>query len=456
MTTTTTRLISALLLVAACGGGSDDPPGADGATDGPSGGADAPLTDGGGGTDGGGPLTTCAAGARVDEVGGVSGATALRFGVIGDRWVATWQQVASVSPDSQYHAKGRIFDGATFGDVLELGIDVYGNSVPIVTDSAGRAWFQRYSGNPSGDRFRFDLVAGTVSSNETFTLVNAGSDPHAIASYPSGGAISAYNAGGAITIERWTPAAPTWTAIPLAGTPTTNPGEIRVATNDAGQAVVAWLHQTAGGDTEIQGAIHDGATTWSPIATLTFPSGTPGAGTMKVAMLSTGDAVITYLRGSSVEQTLLHAAGTIDAPTPITTELTSSYFDLILDGWDRQTLLTYEMAGSPHAIVRRNVSGTWGPARDFGVASSAHIVEDLADGHVAVLTYASPTLSVARTTDPGGDEFSASVPTPIGLTSTMSLPLQASAIFGTDGSLTVIAIDQLEPSGSGIATAICR
>ena len=450
---------SLALLLAACGGGSDDPSAGDGGTDGPSGGADAPRGDGGG-TDGGGggTLTSCEVGPRIDTLGGVSGSTPMRVGVYADRFVTTWQQIASVSKDGQYHAMGRVFDGTAFGPVTDLGIDVYGNANPISVDSAGRAFFQRYSGSPSGERRRIDLTTGTFSAAEPFTTINAGSAPIAIAAYPSGGAVSAYNNGAGITIERWTPAAPTWTAIPLAGTPTTF-GEVRVATNDAGQAVVAWLRQTPTSDIEISAAIHDGVSTWSPIATLTFGSGAPRPSAIEIAMLSTGDAVIAFQRGLGIESTLVHSAGTIDPPTPIVADgLAAAGFEFVVDGWDRQTLLTYEGAGTPHTFVRRNVTGTWGEARDLGTASSTHIVEDLVDGHVAIFTYQAPTLSLRRTTDPAGDVFTAAVPVPIGVSSTMTTPYQTAALFSPGGgaTITVVAIDQLEPSGIGLGTATCH
>ncbi|HUS63190.1 MAG TPA: hypothetical protein VMZ28_01565 [Kofleriaceae bacterium] len=440
-----------LSILAACGGGGGDDDG-NGGDDVDGGGGD--EADGGGEEadgGGGGPftLTECDDSHRVDEIRGVSGASAIRVGAHGDAWVATWLQASSVSKDNMFHTMYRRFDGAELGDVTDLGLDDWGNTNPMVVDDDGTVFFQHYTGKPAGERAIMTLPDGDFES-EDYTVVN-GESTSAIAAFQDG-AVSFFRDGGALAVERWTSAEPTWTAMPLDGTPSLA-NNLRVATNDDGHTAVAW--STNDGDSlTISVAVHDGDE-WSDIEIRDFLNVDGVPSVFEMAMRSDGDVVFVWAVSTTLYASVFDAgAGTFGEPDPIATNISPNTLQLRIDAADRLTVVWIGQDLESHA--RRHVGGDWGTERDFGTASSIGM-SGTRDGLLAVLVYDAPDLSITRLTEADGDTFTDPVVTGVGISNVFFVPLLGHVVFDASGQPTTIAAQELEgPGGLGLVYTSCH
>ena len=434
-------------------GGGDAGFGSDGSTDGSVGPGDGSTTDGGG--DGGpsGPVvTSCAAAVRVDTLRGVNGATSMSAAGYGDKWTAVWLQNSTVSPDNQFHFKGRAFDGAALLPEHDFGIDNFGNFSAAVADGTGHAFVQRYVG-PAGDRFVYDYATNAWGVGTAFPVVNSGTDPMALAAIPTGGAISAYRDGTNVLADRWLPATSTWTTTGLAGLPAVVAG-LRLFVNATGKAAAVW-YLADGTGTTISVTTFDGAT-WAPTKTELLPVADGSLAGLEGAIYANGDVRLMFaIGGASTLKTMKYsaAAGTFDAPSPIGAAVNSSESAMAV-GIDAQDRLTLAWIDNGKLQVRRDVGAGLGAAQDLGPSLGFRLDLDRTSSNVTLLSYDTPKLTI-RGISGAGTTWTPAVETNVGLTAHMTVRIMSSVVFDSKGKPTVVAMQDIAGAG-GLALSYAK
>ena len=387
-----------------------------------------------------GPLSACDPATRVDTLRGVNGAVTLSAAGYGDKWVVTWFQIASVSPDSQYHWKARYFDGAALATEVDLGIDVYGVQNPIVADGSGRAFAQRFNSSDS-DRRVFDFATGTFASATTFPVVNSGDEFFALAPIPGGGALSLFRNGTNVVADKWVPATPSWTTTGLAGLPALSYG-LRVAANAAGKAVALWYNSDGSGGNDLHVAAYDGAT-WSAPVTKSLPNDGGSSGEFQPVMLPNGDAIIGWVQsGTSIVTSRFHG-GTFDAPVEVEAAAGSAKLDMVADSAGRVSVAFFK---GGHVHVRRDLGAGYLAEQDVATATDYRLAVNPATDEVTLVTYNLPTLQIQRIA-PTSNTWTASLPMNMGISNGTLPKRQTAVVFDSAGRPTVLSMQ--DASGSG-------
>lgn len=430
--------------------------GSDGSTDGSvTPGDGSTSTDGGGDGGTGGPVVTaCAAGVRVDTLRGVNGAVRMAAAGYRDKWTAVWLQNSTVSPDNQFHLKGRAFDGAALVAEHDFGIDNFGNFNAAVADGTGRAFLQRYLG-PDGDRFVFDFATNTWGAGTTFPAVNSGTDPMALAAIPTGGAISAYRDGTNVLADRWLPATPTWTTTGLAGLPA-NVAGLRILVNPTGKAAAIWYGPDGAGTT-VYVTTFDG-TSWAPTKTELLPIADGSLAGLEGGIYANGDVQLTWIIGAaSTVKTARYttAAGTFGAQTTIGAAVNSSGSTLAMLV-DAQDHLTEGWVDNGKLQVRRDVGAGLGAAQDFGASENYRLDIDPKSSNVTALSFGVGKLTI-RGISGAGTTWTPAVDVSVGLSANMQVARMAAVVFDSKGKPTVVAMQELAGAGGlGLSYAKCN